>query len=68
VTTRKQPDPATGALHPLLGIEALALLTSIHHLDQLGVSFLLPAVLLVSLPLLLMWWVLRQRSRAARLG
>jgi hypothetical protein len=25
-------------------------------------------VLLVSLPVLLMWWVLRQRSRAARLG
>jgi hypothetical protein len=54
VTTRKQPDPATDALRSLLGIEALALLTSIHHLDQLGVSFLLPAVLLVSLPVLLM--------------
>lgn len=32
VTTRKQPGPATSALRSLLGIEALSLLTSIHHL------------------------------------
>lgn len=31
-------------------------------------SFLVPAALLVSLPLILMWWVLQQRSRAARLS
>jgi hypothetical protein len=32
------------------------------------VSFLLPAVLLVSLPLVLTWWVLKQPSHAARLS
>jgi deazaflavin-dependent oxidoreductase (nitroreductase family) len=68
VTTRKQPGPATDALRSLLGIEALSLLTSIHHLEEFGVSFLVPAALLVSLPLILMWWVLQQRSRAARLS
>jgi hypothetical protein len=68
VATRKQPDPTTSALRSLLGIEALALLTSIHHLEEFGVSFLLPAVLLVSLPLVLTWWVLKQPSRAARLS
>jgi hypothetical protein len=50
VTTWKQPDPATDALRSLVGIEALSLLTSIHHLDQLDVAFLVPAVLLVGLP------------------
>lgn len=68
VTTRKQPGPTTHALRSLLGIEALSLLTSIHHLDQLGISFLPTAVLLVSLPLILVWWVLQQPSRAARLS
>jgi hypothetical protein len=43
MTARKQTDPAAYALRSLVGIEALALLTSIHHLDQLGMSFLVPA-------------------------
>jgi hypothetical protein len=68
VTTRRQPDSTTYALRSLLGIEALALLTSIHHLAELGMSFLVPAVLIVSLPLILMWWFLKQRSSAARLS
>jgi hypothetical protein len=68
VTTRKQPDSTADALRSLLGIEALLLLTSIHHLEELGISFLLPAVFLVGLPPILMWWVLKQPSRAARLG
>jgi hypothetical protein len=68
MTTQKQPDPATYALRSLLGIEALSLLTSIHHLDQLGISFLPTAVLLVGLPLILMWWFLRDHSRAARVS
>jgi hypothetical protein len=68
VTTRKQPDTATYALRSLLAIEALSLLTSIHHLDELGISFLPTAVLLVGLPPILMWWFLKQRSRAARLS
>jgi hypothetical protein len=68
MTTRRQTDPATYALRSLVGIEALALLTSVHHLDQLGVSFLLPAVLIVGLPPILMWWFLKQPSHAARLS
>jgi hypothetical protein len=68
VTTWKQPDPGTDALRSLVGIEALSVLTSIHHLEELGVSFVVPAVLLVGLPPVLMWWYLQQRSRAARLG
>jgi hypothetical protein len=66
MTTWKQTDRATSALRSLVGIEALSLLTSIHHLDQLGMAFLPMAVLLVGLPPILMWWFLRQRSRAAR--
>jgi hypothetical protein len=66
MTTWTQTDPATSALRSLVGIEALSLLTSIHHLDQLGIAFLPMAVLLVGLPPLLMWWFLSQRSRAAR--
>lgn len=68
MTTRKQTDSTTYALRSLLGIEALSLLTSIHHLDELGMSFLVPAVLIVSLPPILMWWFLKQRSSAARLS
>jgi hypothetical protein len=66
VATRKQPDRVTYALRSLVGIEALALLTSIHHLDELGRSFLVPSVLVVGVPLLLMWWFRKRRSRAAR--
>jgi len=41
-------------------------LTSIHHLDQLGISFLVPAILLVSLPPVLMVWFLKRLNRTAR--
>jgi hypothetical protein len=68
VTTWKQTDRTAYALRSLVGIEALSLLTSIHHLDELGISFLPTAVLLVGLPPILMWWFLKQRSRAARLS
>lgn len=68
MTTRRQTDTTTYALRSLVGIEALSLLTSIHHLDELGVSFLVPAVLIVGLPPILMWWYLKQRSRVARLS
>jgi hypothetical protein len=50
----------------LIATEALSLVTSIHHLDKLGILFLPVAVLLVGLPPLLMWWFLRQPSRAVR--
>jgi len=55
----------TEARRSLVGIEALAILTSIHHLDELGVSFLVPALLIVGLPLVLMWWYLKKFSQAA---
>src|SRR5262249_17449803 len=54
------------AQRSLFGVEALALLTSIHHLDELGVTFLVPGVLILSLPLIFMWWFLKSYSNAAR--
>jgi hypothetical protein len=50
----------------LIAIEALSLVTSIHHLEHLGIAFLVPAVLAVGLPLIFMWWFLRKRSNVAR--
>jgi len=50
----------------LLSIEAFSLLTSIHHLDQLGITFLVPAALVVGLPLIFMGWFLRTRGTVAR--
>jgi len=44
----------TYAIRSLLGIEALSLLTSIHHPDELGITFLVPATLVVGLPLIFM--------------
>ena len=61
-----QNSTQTYALRSLVGIEALSLLTSIHHLDELGIVFLVPAVLAVGLPLICMWWFLRTRSNVAR--
>src|SRR5215813_15071999 len=52
-------------LRTVVSVEALAVLTSIHHLDELGVSFLVPALLIVGLPLVLMWWYLKKFSQAA---
>src|SRR5262245_51419396 len=57
----------THALQSLISIEALSLLTSLHHLDELGISFLIPAILSVTLPLAFMWWFLKKRSGATRL-
>src|SRR5262245_3891478 len=54
------------ARQSLLSVEALALLTSIHHVDELGASFLVPGALLLSLPLIFMWWFLRAYSNVAR--
>src|SRR5262245_13031310 len=59
---------STYTLRSLLGIEALSLLTSIHHLDELGISFLTPAILSLSLPLVFMRWFLKKRSGGARLA
>jgi hypothetical protein len=54
------------AIRLLFGIEALSILTSIHHLNQLGISFLVPAVLVVGLPIVCMWWFLNALNQAAR--
>jgi hypothetical protein len=66
MTVQHQKSTQTYALRSLLGIEALSLLTSIHHLDELGITFLVPAALAIGLPLILMWWFLRKRSNVAR--
>lgn len=63
MTTHQQTSTS---LRSLLGIEALALLTSIHHLDELGMSFLVAATLAVSLPIISIWWFLRTLSQVAR--
>jgi hypothetical protein len=66
MTVQHQNSTRTYALRSLLGIEALSLLTSIHHLDELGIAFLVPAALAVGLPIIFMWWFLRKRSNVAR--
>lgn len=53
------------AMRSLASIEVLTGLTSIHHVDELGLSFLVPALLVVGLPLVLMRQVLTKSSRAA---
>ena len=64
--TQKQNSTRTYALSSLISIEALSLLTSVHHLDELGISFLIPAIVTVSLPVIFTWWFLKTRSSAAR--
>jgi len=51
------------ALLSLTSIEALAVLTSIHHLDELGIVFLGPALIVVILPLVLIWQWARKPGR-----
>ena len=66
MTVQQENIPKTYALRSLLGIEVLSLLTSIHHLDELGIIFLVPATLAVGLPLIFMGWFLRKYSNIAR--
>ena len=51
------------ALLSLTSIEALAVLTSVHHLDELGIMFLGPALIVVILPLVLIWLWARKPGR-----
>jgi hypothetical protein len=51
------------ALLSLTSIEALAVLTSVHHLDELGIIFLGPALIVVILPLVLIWQWTRKPGR-----
>jgi|GEM_PF-4541729 len=55
--------PTNDALRSLASVEALAALTSVHHLDELGVIFLGPALLITILPLVLVWQWTRNPSR-----
>jgi len=55
--------PTNDALRSLASVEALALLTSVHHLDELGVIFLGPALLITILPLVLIWRWTRNPSQ-----
>jgi len=66
MTTRQQNSTRTYTLPSLISLEALSLLTSIHHIDELGISFLIPALLAIGLPAAFMWWFVKTRSRAAR--
>ena len=66
MTVQKQIATGTYALRSLLAVEALSLLTSIHHVDELGLTFLAPAALAISLPLIFMWWFRQKRSNVAR--
>lgn len=54
------------AIRSLLGTEALGIITSMHHLDQLGTAYVVPAALVVGLPLVLLAWFLNSLSRIAR--
>ena len=47
----------------LVSVEVLAVLTSVHHLDELGVVFLGPALIITILPLVLIWQWIRKPSR-----
>ncbi len=51
------------ATWPFVSVEALALLTSVHHLDELGIIFLGPALIIIILPLVLIWQWTRKPSR-----
>ena len=51
------------ALLSLTSIEALAVLASVHHLDELGIIFLGPALLVIILPLILIWQWARKPGR-----
>lgn len=48
----------------LVSVEALALLTSVHHLDELGIVFLGPALIITILPLVLIWQWTRKPSQS----
>jgi hypothetical protein len=56
------------ALRSLASVEALAVLTSVHHLDELGVILLGPALLITILPLVLIWRWTRNLSRSLLWG
>jgi len=58
--SQKLPMNATWSL---VSVEVLAVLTSVHHLDELGVVFLGPALIITILPLVLIWQWIRKPSR-----
>jgi hypothetical protein len=52
------------AIWSLVSVELVALLTSIHHLDELGMVFLVPALIFIILPLILIWRFARKPSKS----
>jgi hypothetical protein len=50
----------------LLGLLATALFTAVHHLYRFGLPLLLPALVLVVLPIVLVFWADRTHSHVAR--
>ncbi len=53
--TNLQDKRTVYALWSLASVEALALLTSIHHVFKFGPGFLVMGLILVTLPLILIW-------------
>ncbi|SEC04543.1 hypothetical protein [Paenibacillus sp. GP183] len=51
------------AIWPLVSVELVALLTSVHHLDELGMVFLVPALIFIIVPLVLIWRFARKPSK-----
>src|SRR5258708_4121140 len=63
--SQKLPMNATWSL---VSAEALAVLISVHHLDELGMMFLVPALILMILPLVLIWQWTRKPGKALLWG
>jgi hypothetical protein len=49
----------------VLSITATTVATSVHHFYRLGFEVLLPALVVIALPLVLMWWLRSSGSRVA---
>jgi hypothetical protein len=47
----------------LVSVELVALLTSVHHLHELGIGFLVPALILIIMPPILIWRFSRKPSK-----
>ena len=58
--SQKLPMNATWSF---VSVEVLAVLTSVHHLDELGIILLGPALIITILPLILIWQWIRKPSR-----
>jgi hypothetical protein len=51
------------AMWSLVSVELVAILTTIHHLDELGMVFLVPALIIIIVPPILIWRFARKPSK-----